>query len=131
MNSMVSAFFSAYVWIPFFRMPGMLPLMSGNWVVFQAGSVHCVAIGLSVWSMSSEYFLSSICDWWMKLLQFSLPLVRVYILLCMGWFSSRLNLADCVSSIVSLLSSMDCSPVSVSKEWVSVDLKVPVMTLVA
>ena len=81
--------------------------------------------------MSSEYFLSSIRDWWLKLLHFSLPLVGVYILLCMEWFTSCLKLADCMSSLVSLLSSMDCSPVSVSKEWVSVDLKVPVMILVA
>ena len=81
----------------------MLSLMSGNWVLFQAGSVHCVGIGLFMWSMSSEYFLSSICNWWMKLLHFSLPLVEVY----------------------------TCSPVSVSNEWVCVNLKVPVMILVA
>ena len=77
MISMVSAFFSASVLIPFFRIPGMLSLMSGNWVLFQAGGVQCVAIGLFVWSMSSESFLSSNRAWWMKLLSFSLLLVGV------------------------------------------------------
>ena len=81
--------------------------------------------------MSSESFLSSIRAWCIKLLRFSLPLLGVYILLCMGWFSGRLNLADCVSSLVSLLSSMDCSPVSVSDDWIGVDLRAPVMILEA
>ena len=72
MYSMVSAFFSASVWIPFFRMPGMLSLMSGNWVLFQAGSVQHVETGLFVWSMSSESFLSSTRAWWMKLLVYSI-----------------------------------------------------------
>ena len=51
MYSMASAVFCASVWIPFFKMPGMLYLMSGNWVLFQAGSAQCVGIGLFVWSM--------------------------------------------------------------------------------
>ena len=58
-------------------------------------------------------------------------LPKVYILLCMGWFSSRLNLAYCVSSLVSLLSSIDLIPVSVSKERIGVDLRAPVMILEA
>ena len=130
MYSIVSAFFSASVWISFFRMPGVLSLMSGNWVLFQTGCGQCVGIYLFMWSMSSGSFHSSIRAWWMKLLRFNLPLVGVYILLCMG-FSRRLNLAGCVSSLVSLLSSMDCSPVGVSKEWTGVDLRAPVMILEA
>ena len=44
MNSIVSAFISAPVWIPFFGLPGMLSIMSGNGVLFQAGSGQCALV---------------------------------------------------------------------------------------
>ena len=64
---MVTGLFLTFVCIPFLMMPGKLPLIGENWVLFQAASVQCVGIGLFMSSMSSESFLSSIRAWWMKL----------------------------------------------------------------
>ena len=67
----------------------------------------------------------------MKLSLFSLPFVGWDNLCLIGWFCSLLNLAACLSSLRSLRSSSDWSPVIVSSSIIGVDFMAPVMLWVA
>ena len=67
----------------------------------------------------------------MKLSLFSLPFVGWDNLCLIGWSCSLLNLAAWLSSLRSLRSSSDWSPVIVSSSIIGVDFMAPVMMRVA
>ena len=105
---------------------------SGLGPVFPArlGVRHAWGSGLLDSCIRSGSRLSSLRAWWRKLLRFSLHFVGSDILLCMGWSFSRLNLADCVRILVSLVCFQAVlSPVGVPITWTGVDLRAPVMMI--